>query len=302
MRKRILLARELEFYLELLSPSPPPVVHLPGLEVDPYRGLSPHPEIAAARAQAIWQLLQDGPKVLVASAQAAAVRLHGPQRFLSHCLELKPGDEWPPERARRFLQDAGYVEDDPVTDPGEFSLRGGILDVFPPHMQNPVRLEFFGDQIESLRSFDVDTQRSISAVERIEIIPMREYCHTAGTAAAMGRQRSQTLWSAPFLPHLEEEIALARQGETFPAFEFMLPAVDPLDKTLFDYLPGYRIITCDREVIENTIVKYHEELYDRFLDRIEAHKPVLAPEQIYLTGDEFTRLPLTDSRDWRSKS
>ena len=116
------VAQEIKFYLNLLSPAPPEVIHLPSLEVDPYRGLSPHPEIAAARAQAIWQLLQDGTRILVASARAAAVRLHNPQRFLSHCLELKQNDEYAPEAARRFLQEVGYIEDDPVTDPGEFAL------------------------------------------------------------------------------------------------------------------------------------------------------------------------------------
>ncbi len=126
-----ILAQELAFFVALLSPSPPRVVHLPSLEVDPYRGLSPHPEIAAARAGAIWQLLQDGPTLLVASARAAAMRLHQPQRFLSYCLELARDQSYEPELLREYLHESGYVEDDPVTDPGEFSLRGGILDIFP---------------------------------------------------------------------------------------------------------------------------------------------------------------------------
>jgi transcription-repair coupling factor (superfamily II helicase) len=280
------LAQEIKFYLDLLSPAPPEVIHLPSLEVDPYRGLSPHLEIAAARAQAIWQLLQDGTRILVASARAAAVRLYSPQRFLSHCLELKQDDEYAPEAARRFLQEVGYVEDDPVTDPGEFSLRGGILDVFPPHLENPVRLEFFGDRVESLRSFDVDSQRSISTIRSVEIIPMREHCYTA-EAFQRWAEEVPNLWSAPFLPHLEEEVARARQGEPFPAFEFLLPAVEPLDNTLFDYLRGYRLIISDREVLEANLAKQHQELYERFLDRVEAYKPVLSPQQIYVTTEQF---------------
>ncbi len=104
--------------------------------------------------------------MVVASVRAAAVRMHGPRRFLANCLELKTGDDYSPELAREFLREAGYVEDDPVTEPGEFSVRGGILDVFPPHLDNPVRLEFFGDQLESLRAFDVETQRSVATAER----------------------------------------------------------------------------------------------------------------------------------------
>ncbi|MBN1570288.1 MAG: transcription-repair coupling factor [Acidobacteria bacterium] len=283
------LAGELQFYFELLSPDPIEIVHLPALEVDPYRGLSPHPDISAARAGAIWQLLQDGPKVLVLSIHSAAVRLHQPQRFLNYCLMLKEGEEMSPDMIREYLYESGFVEDDPVTDPGEFSLRGGILDVFASHLDKPVRLEFFGDRIESIRHFDPDSQRSVGTVRTVEIIPMREYCFRRDLLRQWA-EKVPSLWSAPFLPHLEEELALARQGEMFPAFEFLLPAIDPLENTIFDYLKGFRIITLDREILENTLARQHAEHYERFLDRVEAHKPVLSPEQIYVTSDEFRNL------------
>ncbi len=275
------LAQELRFLLELLSPEPLPVIHLPGLEVDPYRGLSPHPEIAAARAQALWQLLQDGTRIIVTSVQAAAVRLHSPQRFLSSCMEFKKGEDLSPEHLRDHLRKTGYVEDDPVTEPGEFSYRGGIIDVFPPQMEHPVRLEFFGDQLESLRTFDLDSQRSVSEIERAQVVPMREFCPDATTLKRWAEE-VPSQWSREFHPHLEEEIAMARHGETFPAFEFLLPALVPLDHTLFDYILN------EREVLEARLAKHHEELYERFVDRVEAHKPVLAPEQIFVGPEEFT--------------
>jgi len=283
------MALELKFYLDLLSPSPPDIVHLPSFEVDPYRGLSPHPEISAARAKAIWQLFQDGPRVLVTSARAASIRLHAPQRFLNYCLMLKQGEELSLDLIREHLYESGYVEDDPVTDPGEFSVRGGILDIFPPHLEKPARLEFFGDQIESIRIFDVDSQRSVEAVNTMEIIPMREYCFRRELLREWA-EKVPSLWSDPFLTHLEEELALARHGETFQALEFHLPAIDPLEKTLFDYIRGYRIITLEHEVIENSLDKHNSELYQRFVDRTEAQKPVLSPEQIYIPTDEFRKL------------
>jgi transcription-repair coupling factor (superfamily II helicase) len=280
------LAQELRFYLDLLSPAPIEIVHLPSPEVDPYRGLSPHPEIAAARSRALWQLLQDSPKVLVASVRAAATRLHAPQRFLSYCLMLKQGEELSPDMIRDYLFESGYVEDDPVTDPGEFSLRGGILDVFPSHLERPIRLEFFGDQIESIRVFDVESQRSVETVQTVEIIPMREYCVRRNLLREWA-EKAPSLWSEPFILHLEEELALARQGELFPAFEFLVPGTDPLDKTLFDYIRGCRMIVVEREVLESALEKYHGELYEKFLDRVEAHKPVLSPVQLYVTADDF---------------
>jgi transcription-repair coupling factor (superfamily II helicase) len=134
------LAQEIALFASLLSCDPPRVVLLPSLEVDPYRGMSPHPETAAARAQAIWQMLQDGTTVVVASMRAAATRMHGPERFLSYCLDLDKEQPYSPELLRDYLHESGYTEDDPVTEPGEFSLRGGILDIFPPHLDNPVRV------------------------------------------------------------------------------------------------------------------------------------------------------------------
>ncbi len=280
------LALEIQFYLDLLSPSPIEVIHLPSFEVDPYRGLSPHPEVAAARARALWQLIADGRRVLVASIRAASIRLHSPERFLNYCLLLNQDEEMSPEMIREYLFESGYVEDDPVTDPGEFSLRGGILDVFPPHLEKPVRLEFFGDQIESIRVFDAESQRSVESLREIEIVPMREYCFRRNLLLQWAEKVS-SIWSSPFLPHIEEELALARQGEMFPAFEFLLPAIDPLEKSLFDYLSGYRLVALEREALENTLAKLHSELYERYVDRIEAHKPVLAPDQIYITADEL---------------
>jgi len=280
------LSRELKFYMDLLSPDPVEIIHMPDLEVDPYRGLSPHHEISATRAYALWRILQDAPIVLVASVKAAAVRLHTPDRFFSFCLTLKQNEEMSPELIREYLFESGYVEDDPVTDPGEFSLRGGILDIFPPHMDKPIRLEFFGDNIESIRIFDVESQRSVEKITSAELIPMREYCFKRQFLQQWA-EKVPSLWSEPFLPHLVEEIALSRQGETFPAFEFYLPAVDPLLATLFDYLKGYQIITVEREALENSLIRYHAELYERYVDRIEAHKPVLPPDGIYVTAEEF---------------
>ncbi len=294
------LARELEFYFNLLSEKQINLIHLPALEVDPYRGLSPHPDVSAARAKALWHLLQDGMKVLVVSAQAAAIRLHKPERFLNYCLMLKTGEEMSPDMIREYLFESGYVEDDPVTDPGEFSLRGGILDIYAQHLEKPVRLEFFGDQIESIRQFDPDSQRSVGAINTVEIIPMREYCCRRELLRAWA-EKVPTLWSEPFQPHLEEEVSLARQGETFPAYEFLLPATDPLERTLFDYLQGYRILTLEREIIENTLNRHHTELYERFLDRVEAHKPSCLPNRFTYRPMSFA-MRSTALRAWKSKS
>jgi len=280
------LADGIRFYCRLLSSAPPEVTYLPGFEVDPYRGLSPHPEIAAARARALRQLLNDDPGVLVASVRAFAARLHAPERFLNYCLTLRRDEDMSPELICGHLRESGYVEDDPVTDPGEFSLRGGILDVFSPNMEKPARLEFFGDSIESIRLFDPDSQRSIQEVRVLEIIPMREYCVRENTLREWA-EKAHDFWSPPFLKHIEEELALARHGEPFTAFEFLVPAADPLDKTLFDYLRDCRVAIVERERVEMTLDKHNADLYERFADRVQAQKAVLEPRLLYMETEEL---------------
>ena len=280
------LAEEIRFYCGLLSSSPPEITYLPGFEVDPYRGLSPHPEIASVRARALRQLLNDDPGVLVTSVRAAAARLHAPERFLNYCLTLRRDEEMSPEMICVHLRESGYVEDDPVTDPGEFSLRGGILDVFSPNMEKPARLEFFGDAIESIRFFDPDSQRSVEEIRYLEIIPMREYC-VRENALRDWAEKARDFWSPPFLKHIEEELSLARHGEPFSAFEFMLPSSDPLDKTLFDYLPDCRVAIIERDSLETSLDKHNADLFERFADRVESQKAVLEPKLLYIETEEF---------------
>jgi len=97
---------------------------------------------------------------------------------------------------------------------------------------------------------------------------MREYCVQRRTLERWVEEAPRR-WSEPFHKFLQEELSLARAGEPFPAFEFLLPAVDPLEQTLFDYLRGYRLVLSDRETLESTLDKFHAELYERFLDRVE---------------------------------
>jgi transcription-repair coupling factor (superfamily II helicase) len=279
------LAHELDFLLSLLAPEAPPVVHLPEREVDPYRGLSMHPDVAAARAQALWRLGQDGTRVLVASIRAAAVRLPSPAQFRAWCLELRQGDEIGPDAVRDRLVETGYVEDDPVTEPGEFSIRGGIIDLFSPQADEAARLEFFGDRLESIRVFDPETQRSVRQLDAVEIIPMRELCPSRPALRRWAVEATRR-WQPPFDRDLEEELAQASRGELFAGFEFLLPAVERLDHTLFDYLAGFRLARVDAEVASSALARHHADLYERFVDRVEAHKAVASPEEIYLGTEE----------------
>ena len=118
------------------------VLLLPGSEADPYRGLSPHPEIAAARAVALWKILRWSRGLILTTLTALTPRLPSPRNFMSQCLDLEVGRFFPPDHLARTLDEVGYIREDPVSSVGEYSVRGGIIDVFSPSGSAPSASNF----------------------------------------------------------------------------------------------------------------------------------------------------------------
>ncbi len=150
------------------------VLTLPSQEVDPYRGLSPHLDVASARARALFGLANGSARLVVASARALVPRLSDPTRFADAGLVISPGLEISPQDLGERLALAGFLPEDPVDEHGEFCVRGGVLDFYPARELEPIRLEFIGDIVESVRRYDAATQRSLSALDQITITPQRE--------------------------------------------------------------------------------------------------------------------------------
>jgi len=150
------------------------VLPLPSLQIDPYRGMMPHFRVSAARARALHGAAAGTARLIVASAAALLPRVSRPERLLSAALEIRSGTEIDPLNLADLLVDAGFTREDPVEEHGAFAVRGGIVDVFPAADSEPVRLEFVGDMIESLRRFDPSTQRSTSAIDQLLVVPVRE--------------------------------------------------------------------------------------------------------------------------------
>ena len=150
------------------------VLPLPSQQIDPYRGMTPHFRVASARARALAGAAAGTAKLIVASAAALLPRVSSPDRLLRATLELHAGSEIDPQALADLLVDAGFTRADPVDEHGSFTIRGGIVDVFPASDAEPVRLEFVGDMVETLRRFDPTTQRSTAAVDYVSIVPVRE--------------------------------------------------------------------------------------------------------------------------------
>src|SRR3954469_19094916 len=153
------------------------VLPFPSQEVDPYRGMSAHFGVASARARALYAIAAGTARIVVTSTAAVMPRVSSPARLLSASLELKPNQDISPTDLCELLVDAGFSREDPADEHGELAIRGGILDVYPAGDALPVRLEFVGDTIESLRTYDPATQRSIAAVDQLTVVPLSDVLH-----------------------------------------------------------------------------------------------------------------------------
>jgi transcription-repair coupling factor (superfamily II helicase) len=152
------------------------VLPFPSHEVDPYRGLAPHFDIASARARALHALTAGHARgrLIVASAAALLPRMSPPARLSAVSMSLTTGQEISPTDLGDLLAGAGYTRQDPVDESGEFCVRGGVVDFYPAGASEPIRLEFIGDSIESIRTYDPATQRSSGSLDQIAIVPLQE--------------------------------------------------------------------------------------------------------------------------------
>ena len=168
------------------------VLPLPSLQVDPYRALAPHMRVTSARARALLALATGHARVVVASAPALLPRLPEPGALVARSLGVKVDADVDPQSLAALLTDGGYDRHDPVEQHGEFCLRGGILDVYPPNELWPIRIEFIGDMVESIRRFDPDTQRSVESLDQFMVVPVRESTDPADLPVDL--QRAATIF------------------------------------------------------------------------------------------------------------
>ena len=262
-------------FRELLNPTAGrgSVVLLPAHDTLPYEGLSPHPDISEKRAIALWKLARGQAAVVVAPLAAAAMRLQPPEFYAELAQPVRRGDALPLEALVSHLEAVGYLRREPVEMVGQFSVRGGIVDVFSPECPRPVRLEFFGDELESIREFDVVSQRSTGPREEVMLLPLTDFPLRHDLLASLGEK------------FYRDEEALYAPGEPFPGWEFLVPLASPLTGTVFD-------LTADPLVIVEEPQSAFAEL-ERLGERLEAEFQQagryarVRPEQLYLSSEEM---------------
>jgi transcription-repair coupling factor (superfamily II helicase) len=265
---------------------PASVVRLPNHDVLPFENLSPHPDVQEQRAAALWKLATGAVSILIAPVESAALRLFDRDYYAGLAVNLKRGEELDVEVLTAHLAAVGYTQMDLVEMPGQFARRGGILDVYSPESDRPVRIEFFGDEIETIRKFDPETQRSQSGLDEAELLPLTETPVTDHLLAAVhGRLNRQRVEMSGALDDSEEtqpmadELAAASGVSVFPGWEFF-SAVAGANKSLLTLLPKFTLFIDEPAMVRNQIERWWNKVEQRH--ERSAIGSLITPEDIYL--------------------
>ncbi|MFC6199902.1 transcription-repair coupling factor [Ponticaulis profundi] len=281
-------AQTLQALVSFFAPTVP-VLNLPAWDCLPYDRVSPAPAVAARRCSTLAKLARytgDSALVVVTTA-AALIQKCAPQETMqASSLHLKAGQIVEPKDLETFLITNGYTRTSTVRERGEYAQRGGIIDIYSPSHTDPVRLDFFGDALESIRSFDPETQRSLKQLKTIEFSPVSEILFT-DDALSRFRTKFIEMFGTPAGDPMYEATRsrIRKQG-----VENWLPLFhDHLD-TVFDYLPKQTVITFDA-IAQEAVLERYAQAEDYFQARVTAagdkeSAKVLAPGALYSSWDQ----------------
>ena len=257
---------------------------LPASDTTPYDGRSPHPEIAERRAVALLNLVRGKTHLLFVPLSAALGRFRQDSYYASLQLDLKAGDEVSLLDLIEHLNAVGYEAGEPVASPGQYSIRGGIVDIFSPETEWPSRLEFLGDSIESIREYDPESQRSRKAQPSVHILPFSEHQRSAKLFAKLVETLSARAPSKRGEPEWQAEYSAP-----FPGWEFFVPLAEPHRHTLFSLVKEPIVVWDEPAERVAQLQKMLESLHAANDEVRDVVPPRPRPEEVFLTEKEFLR-------------
>ena len=267
------------------NPEQPLRCHLlPDWETLPYDSFSPHQDLVSQRLATLYEVLNSRCDILLVPTATALLRIAPPSFLAAHTFFFKQGEEINESRLRNQLTVAGYNHVSQVMSPGEYSIRGGLIDLYPMGAKLPYRLDLFDNTIETIKTFDVDTQRSIYPVKEIRMLPGREFPMDEQSHAFFRSRWREMIEGDPTVSVIYRDIA---SGIASAGIEYYLPLFFEETATLFDYIPDHAVFT----MIGNTAESFHRFWTDTnsryaFL-RADRERPILPPEKLFLTEEDF---------------
>jgi len=273
----------LQAFCELTGVADPAsVINLPCYDVLPYENFSPHPEIQEQRAIALWKMATGAASMVVTPVCAAAMCMRPPEFYAELARIVRRGETIDTEQLVQHLNTVGYAPVDVVEMTGQYALRGGILDVYPPDVDRPLRIEFFGDEVESIRRFDPATQRSQNATDEAVLLPLTETPVTEDILAAINGRLSGQRLTGP--TELLEQAAVAGGVSVFPGWEFYAPLAGA-DASLFRLLPAAAVFVDEPLACEEELKAWWERVQ-------QAHErsgvgELARPSELYLDPDQW---------------
>jgi transcription-repair coupling factor (superfamily II helicase) len=269
-----------------------PVLDLPAPEVSPHAEMQPDRRTVMRRLALLFRLGHGhAPAVVVASADAVFRRVIPPKEFADLCRVVEGHGTVDREGLIRDLCRAGYGRAQVVEDPGTFAVRGAVIDVFPPVYRHPVRIELFGDEVESLRLYDAATQRTLRSIDRVALHPVRETVATAGadTRSRLLAAADQAAYPSSKTRYLLEQI---ERGEDFFGSEALAPIFHARLGSFFDYLaPKTRVVVEDPPAILEEARRSFSRVRESAVHRRAEHRIALDAEE-FLLDEEQARLAL----------
>ena len=260
---------------------PADVALFPPWEVLPYDQVSPPGDLSGRRLDALCGLMENRPLFVVATVRAVMQRTMPPAVLAGSILHVAEGAAVPLSELTARCNRLGYERTDMVQAPGHFSVRGGIVDVYPHGMEQPCRIEFFGDEVESIRLFDIYTQRSSRNVRELTVLPNREMIDEPETRDDVVRRVRQAGESHAIDP--SELVSHIEDGGLFEGSERYLPWFHPSAATIMNYLPDHTLIVrCEPDELEREAESFAEEYESTHTRRTEAGDLVPAPGEAIL--------------------
>ena len=270
------------------------IIEFPAWDCLPYDRASPAIHTGADRVAALAKLASksNAARLIITTANAAIQRVLTPERISELVTSLKPGTEIEQEKLIAFLYANGFVRVDTVADSGEFAARGGLLDLFPPGAAKPLRIDFFGDEIETVREFDPNDQRTTGNVDGIELLPVSEFLLDDESITRFRTRYRELFGAVSTGDSLYQSISDKRR---IAGMEHWLPLLEEKLATLFDYLSDDIVILRDAAVTQAAEAQF-SAISDYYQNRLEADKANLSsyrplpPDQLYLQPSQWSDL------------